>query len=268
MQVDSIYEKGTGIINEDFYCINGNLFGVFDGATSLSNAVYENGCTGGFLASNIAGKTFARNHSSLINLAEKANTAIADAMSIRGVNLNERENIWCTSAAVVRIHDEMFEWVQTGDCLVLVIFEDDTHEVLIKGYDHDLETLLLWQKIADKSDGTIMSAMRNQIRKVRSQMNVTYGVLNGEKEAIRFLKYGNRNLNGIKHIILFTDGLFIPKKDPEKKEDFKIFSQLFKKGGLNHIKNYIREIEETDRECRIYPRFKAHDDIAAIALTF
>ncbi|MBU2509971.1 protein phosphatase 2C domain-containing protein [bacterium] len=268
MQINSIFEKGTGAINEDFYCISGNLFGVFDGATSLTDTVYEDGVTGGFLASNIAGKTFANNNASLASLAEKANQAIADAMAEREVNLYQRENIWCTSAAVVRVHKELFEWVQTGDCLILVIFEDGTHEVLIKGFDHDLETFQLWKKFADTSHNPIMSEMAEQIKRVRSQMNVTYGVLNGEQCALDFLNHGGKSLQGIKNILLFTDGLFIPHRDPKEKEDFKLFAQLFRKGGLANVKNYIREVEETDGECRIYPRFKVHDDIAAIALTF
>ena len=62
MQVDTLFEKGTGRMNEDFCFTNGNFFGVFDGATSLSLRVYEKGYTGGFLASNIAGKTFKQNN--------------------------------------------------------------------------------------------------------------------------------------------------------------------------------------------------------------
>lgn len=268
MLVDSIFEKGTGEINEDFYCRSGNLFGVFDGATSLSEIVFENSYTGGFLASNIVGKTFAKNNRPLLELAEKANRGIANAMVERGVNPGQRENLWCTSAAVLRVHEETFEWVQSGDCLILVIFEDDTHEVLIEGFDHDQKTLQLWKEISETSDDTLMDAMRDQIIKVRSEMNITYGVLNGEQEALRFLNHGEKSLKGVKSIVLFTDGLFIPKEDPAETPDFDLFTQLFQEGGLTHLKNYIRAIEETDRECRVYPRFKAHDDIAAIALTF
>jgi len=268
MQVDFILEQGTGAINEDFYLIQKNLFGVFDGATSLTDTVYENGHTGGFLASNIAGMSFLENNASLRVLAEKANIGIANAMLKSGVNLEQRENIWCTSAAVVRVHESRFEWIQTGDCLILAIFEDGTHEVLIQGFDHDYETLRLWKEISEKSDDTLMSAMKDQIKKVRSQMNITYGVLNGESEAMNFLKQGEKSLQGIKNILLFTDGLFIPKKNPLEKENFELFVRLFQQGGLSNIKKYIRKNEEADRECRIYPRFKTHDDIAAISLTF
>lgn len=267
MQVDCLYEKGTGDINEDFHFIDGNLFGVFDGATSLSPAKYENGLTGGFIASNVAGKTFKKNNDSLKNLTRKANRAICDAMINRGVNLKDKGHLWSTSAAVVRLGEDVFEWIQIGDCLVLVIYEDGTHEILSKGFNHDLETLTLWKRIADKTEAPILAALKEQIFKVRSCMNVTYGSLSGEEQALDFANFGTKKTHGIKHILLFTDGLFIPKCEPEKREDFQLFSQLFLKGGLSHIRDVIRRIEKTDLTCRTYPRFKAHDDIAAISIT-
>jgi hypothetical protein len=74
-------------------------------------------------------------------------------------------------------------------------------------------------------------------------------------------------LDGIRHIVLLTDGLFIPKHNPEERTDFALFSKLFQMGGLASVRNYVRNIEKTDVACRRYPRFKPHDDIAAISLT-
>lgn len=268
MNVDYLYEKGTGKLNEDFYFTNGTLFGVFDGATSLTKDLFEDNLTGGFLASNIAGGIFSKNNSSLPELAEKANIKISDEMLKRGVNTDSKQNLWSTSLAVVRVHEESFQWIQTGDCLVLAIYDDDSFEVLTKGFDHDLETLMLWKEISGSSDGSILETMSRKIAEVRSQMNVTYGVLNGEKEALNFLNYGEKSLRGIKNILIFTDGLFIPKENPEDKEDFNLFTSLYLKGGLQNVKDYIRTLEKTDIKCKKFPRFKTHDDIAAVSLSF
>jgi hypothetical protein len=62
--------------------------------------------------------------------------------------------------------------------------------------------------------------------------------------------------------------LFVPKKDPGNRDDFDLFSRLFQKGGLPHLKDVVRDIESSDVGCREYPRFKPHDDIAAISLSF
>ncbi|WP_432735270.1 protein phosphatase 2C domain-containing protein [Maridesulfovibrio sp. FT414] len=268
MRVESIYEKGTGVMNEDFYFARGSRFGVFDGATSLSPDVYEQGCTGGYLASNIAGQVFASGEEPLLSLADKANSAICTAMQERGVDLTEKEFLWSTSAAVVNLEEDYFEWVQIGDCLVMLINEDGSHELLCGGFDHDCETLKMWQEVSKEAGGPILNVLRDQILKVRGQMNVSYGVFSGEKEALSFLNHGQRSLEGVSSILLFTDGLFLPSCDPESRCDFSRFSEIFQQGGLTGVRDYIRTIEQDDHNCCRYPRFKTHDDIAAISISF
>ncbi len=109
--------------------------------------------------------------------------------------------------------------------------------------------------------------MRDQILKVRREMNISYGVLNGEPEAMDFLNHGRIELDGISDILLFTDGLFLPRSMPWLDNDWSLFSRLYREGGLENIRNYIRDLESRDPGCRVYPRFKIHDDIAAIAIS-
>jgi hypothetical protein len=82
----------------------------------------------------------------------------------------------------------------------------------------------------------------------------------------KFVKSGVVSLERVKHILLFTDGLIPPKKDPKAKDNFDEFVQTFLKEGLEAVKNKIRTKEKTDPSCREYPRYKQHDDIAAIAV--
>ena len=268
MQIDHIHEQGTGNFNEDALFLNGRIFGVFDGATSLDGATYENGITGGRLASTIACETFKKDDAPLFELAKQANSAIFEGMTRRGVDLSRKEGLWSTSAAVIRLTEETFEWIQTGDSLILAIYEDNSYKVLVDNYDHDLETLLMWKEVASKRKGPILEELRDQIIKVRNQMNITYGVINGERETEGFLKTGTEKLDGIKHLILFTDGLFIPSEDPEKDSNFDDFVDLFLNGKLSGVRNHVRQLQESDPDCRKYPRFKPHDDIAAVALSF
>jgi hypothetical protein len=268
MRIDTLHEQGTGALNEDCYIADGDLFGVFDGATSLTPQVYEDGVTGGYLAATIAGNTFLKNNNSLYNLSVHANRAIGEAMADRGVRLQIRHHRWNTSAAVVRVNEACFEWIQIGDCLVLVIYQDGTYRVLTENFDHDRETLQLWKKMAHRTSAPIATVLKDQIIAVRNRMNVDYGALNGEAEAISFLHSGSEKLADIRHIVLFTDGLFIPTPEPEKRTDFRRFAALFQKGGLSSVRDCVREMEKSDVACRIYPRFKTHDDIAAISITF
>lgn len=268
MKTSVIHEQGSGRINEDTYTLNGNIFGVFDGATSLTRATYDGNKTGGFLASTIARDTFLKNNDSLKTLAKKANSAIFEKMLENGVDVSDKSSLWSTSCAVVRIKGDSIEWVQTGDSLILMIYEDGTYHIPITDYDHDSETLLMWKKMAGfAGEQKIFDLLGEQIRKIRAGMNISYGVLNGETEFSRFLNVGKIPSQHVKHILLFTDGLFLPSKDPEKEPDFDTFVRIFREGGLTALRDHVRSIEQSDPQCKAYPRFKPHDDIAAISIS-
>jgi len=266
MRIETIHEQGTGPLNEDFLVTGENLFGVFDGATSLDRATFGRGRTGGFLASNIAGRAFRANDRPLKVLAHKANGAIMEAMEACRVDLADKSSLWSTSAAVVRIHDHSFEWVQIGDCQIMAIHTDGSHTVLVPDFDHDFETLSMWKDMAGQADAPILETLREQILRVRKRMNVTYGVFNGEPEAMEFVNHGTMPLQGVTHLLIFTDGLFIPKSDPGERENFDRFADLFRNGGLTGVRDHVRELEARDRTCARYPRFKPNDDIAAISI--
>ena len=69
-------------------------------------------------------------------------------------------------------------------------------------------------------------------------------------------------------ILLFTDGLTIPKTDPTQPNDLETIKNLYLAGGIESVKNYVRDMENSDPECGHYIRFKKHDDIAAIAVRY
>lgn len=266
MKTEFILENGSGDQNEDTIVLEKNLFGVFDGATSLDNRTFEHGKTGGGLASSAASAVFAKNHHPLIQLAKGANREIYTKMLLHGVDLSKKENLWSTSAAVIRIKEDMVEWVQTGDCSIILIYRDNSYKVLVEQDDHDHETLAMWKEEAEKGNVGIREILINQIKKVRSGMNRDYGVLNGEKEAISFLIHGYEPLEGVREVLLFTDGFSIPREKPEKSKCYKDLVDLYLTLGLEGLKARIREIEKEDPHCTVYPRFKCHDDIAAIAV--
>ncbi|WDP88974.1 MAG: protein phosphatase 2C domain-containing protein [Desulfobacter sp.] len=283
MEIRYILEKGTAEINEDCLVIQDNIFGVFDGATSLTGRTRFEGKTGGMIASQTAKSVFRRNHYPLKQLACEANDKIMDQMVRHGVNVTRRENLWSTSAAVVRIKDRQLEWIQTGDAFIILIHGDDSHRVLVDREDHDHETLTLWKKLVQKQISrppgrlngndpengipALKRALAPQIKKVRLGMNKNYGVLNGEKKAEHFLNQGKVSLEGVREVLLFTDGLSMPRETPEKHKDFTPLVKDYLSLGLDGVKERIRNKEKTDPQCLAFPRFKCHDDIAAIAVT-
>jgi len=281
IQFSTILEKGTSQQNEDYLVAEQNIFGVFDGATSLDRSRFGQEQTGGMIASHTAANVFRKNHYPLTRLASQANDEIMQQMVLRGVDVSQKENLWSTSAAVVRLKDESLEWVQTGDAVILLIYEDGSYKALVNREDQDHETLSLWQNLVNTHfDGQdqgpadnfklmqINGAMANQIRKVRMGMNVTYGVLNGEKAAEEFFNQGEEPLERVSHLLIFTDGLTIPSAELENKKDFTPLVDAYLNMGLEGLKNMIRQKEEQDPHCFTFPRFKRHDDIAAIAVSF
>lgn len=265
--IETVYEKGSGKVNEDSLLVGENIFGVFDGATSLTGFTDEQGRTGAAIASQLAKDVFSQNDEELSVLAEKANVLIRKEMVENGIDISQKVNLWMTSVAVVKIKDKMMEWVQISDSLILLIYKDGSFKLLINDYDHDQESLLAWRELADKKTENIRSVIYDLIVKNRNRANVEYGFLNGENDAMKFLKTGKESLENVSDIILFTDGLIIPKEDPTQEDDFELFLRLYSEGGLEKIKSYVRELEDGDPNCWTYARFKQYDDISAISIT-
>lgn len=67
MITDVIHEKGTGRINEDAVSLNGNLFGVFDGATSLTRNIYENDKQADFYFAHSPGHVYGKQGTSAVS---------------------------------------------------------------------------------------------------------------------------------------------------------------------------------------------------------
>ncbi|MDD9301698.1 MAG: protein phosphatase 2C domain-containing protein [Desulfobacter sp.] len=268
MKVDHILEKGSGKINEDRLVMGENLFGVFDGATSLdpelSSKSRADRKTGGSQAASIARDVFARNHHPLTCLGQSANQAIFNRMMDSGVNLDQPEQFWSTSAAVVRLKNNTLEWFQTGDAQILLLGKDGTMEVLADRPDHDYPTLVMLKNSDDKSLSN--PTLKTQVLKVRSLMNKRYGVLNGDPKAMEFTLSGTACLDRVKTILLFTDGLALPNPLPKPKKNFDDLAEDFRQLGLKGLHKKIRTIEKQDPNRHKFPRFKCHDDIAAISI--
>lgn len=267
-KIDSILQKGSGSLNEDALFVSENRCGVFDGATSLVHKYYDDGQTGGKLAAEIAATSF-RNCDDLISGAYQANLTIRNEAVFRGVDYSRKEELWSCSAAVVEFGVDSLSWCQIGDCRIILLYEDGSCRSLVNGTSQDAETLLAWKNKemgSDNEDYSIMSVMADQILHDRRQMNIDFGVFNGEEEAIDFLQSGRESLEGVSSVILYTDGLIIPRENPYSAEDMGFLQSLYSNGGLKSLHEEVRSIQLSDISCRKYPRFKTHDDIAAVSI--
>ncbi|TKB25352.1 protein phosphatase 2C domain-containing protein [Desulfopila sp. IMCC35006] len=266
-KVRSLLEKGSGEFNEDVLLEEGDLLGVFDGATSLDKRRFHGGLTGGLLAARTAAGSFQGNRTPLDQQAKEANQNIQRAQREQGIGLDERHKLWSTSLAVVHLAGNRLEYCQTGDALILFVLKDGSYKIITPDIDIDRDTLQMWQEMQVSPDARIHEVLADQINKVRLEMNVTYGVLNGEPEALAFIRHGYENLADVSDILLFTDGLQLPRENPLEDHDWQSFVKLYRQGGLQAVRDHVRYLQQLDPHCRKYPRFKIHDDIAAVAIS-
>lgn len=266
--VQSIHEQGSGTVNEDVLLISDPVYGVFDGATSLGANRLVNGKTGGYLAARIAAETFQGDTRDLLSAAVKANNRIGKAWREAKYGSGGKETLWSTSLAVIKVRDDVVEYCQSGDSVILFLMRDGGFHCVGAEADIDRETLHMWKNMEWYEGLTIYGALAEQIRKVRQGMNREYGVLNGEPEAMAFLKSGEMEREHIEEILLFTDGLTIPREDPYEEYDWQGFVDQYKEAELYGMHDHIRKLQESDPNSRLYPRFKQYDDVAAVALSF
>jgi serine/threonine protein phosphatase PrpC len=267
MKIDFVFDEGSK--KEDAYLIKDNIFGVFDGFDALNKFVDKNGETGGLIAANIAKSTISKNDKDIKEMVLEANSKIKEKMLESNIDMSEKSNLWGTALAVIRIGTDSFEWAQIDDSLILVIYKDHSFKLLVDDYDHDKEVLKVWKELAAQKEEKIREVIgKGHLPELRNKMNLEYGCLNGEHEAIRFLKSGTERLENIKHILLFTDGIILPKEDPLEEDEWNTFIRLFLDGGLRAVKDFVRDLEKDDPKCWKYPRYKQHDDIAAISISF
>src|SRR3989344_1937638 len=247
MKIDHIFNTGSS--KEDSYLIKDNLFAVFDGFNSLNKFTDKDGTSGGLVAATIAKDVFSRNEGSLKDMALVANRKIREKMLESEIDIKNKSSLWGTILASVRIKDDSFEWIQLADCLILLIFKDNSHKLLVDDFDHDGDVLTIWKHLAEQKKEKIRDLISAPLVELRAKANEAYGVLNGEEAAVNFFKAGEENLRNVKHILIFTDGLIIPKEDPKGKDDWKLFVDLFLRGGLENVKNFVRDLQKNDPEC-------------------
>ena len=266
-RIERVLEQGSSSLNEDNLAWSDNLFGVFDGASSLVPDLFD-GKTGAWWASHLVSREFAKNDASLFELGSRANTRLQLVMTAAGVENADRLQCWSTSAAVCRLNGNSLEWLQSGDCQILALYADGFCQPLTPYHNHDQATLKHLKQLIEQNEPEPEKQLRPQIEKVRRQMNQSYGVFNGEEAALDFLQLGSHSLQGIRHLLIFTDGLFPPEEDPDGHPDFCWLAERYLQGGLETVKQEIRRMESEDPDCRRFPRFKKHDDIAAMAISF
>jgi hypothetical protein len=94
-----------------------------------------------------------------------------------------------------------------------------------------------------------------------------YNVIDGSPEAMDYLEYGRVSLQNIDKILLLSDGLQLPSQNPTVEHS--IWNESAKYAfdhGIEALKNYIIQLEQSEKICIKYPRLKPADDKTGILI--
>ncbi|UOQ45149.1 protein phosphatase 2C domain-containing protein [Halobacillus salinarum] len=271
-KIDSFTLRGENQLNEDALVLNKSLgiYGVADGVTSLGDFKNEDGLTGGYLAAQTVKSTFEQMESktSLFSAVQQINERIREEMMGYSIDLADKDQLWGTALFIFQLTDHGLEYIQTGDCMGLAIYEHEEVRLLSRRQVIHLEARALekWKEGVESGLTT-----RKQLRKyistgLKSNRHLSntdkgYGVLNGEPEAMDFVEYGKINTSQLKQLIVLSDGLFLPEELVAKGRGYwEYTAELLLQEGLETYAERMVQLEEGDPECLAYPRFKKSDD--------
>jgi serine/threonine protein phosphatase PrpC len=285
MKWEHITIKGSSQWNEDswFAREDAAVFAVMDGATSVTPFRGPNGETGGYLASRTVRRTLEAISAEEWNTIElkdavlKANAALRAAMLESGINVEDKEQLWTTGIAIVKITPTQVHYAQTGDCMILARYKDGTHRLVT--HDQvahiDMQTMQRWKACVErgmKKREDIRREVEPFIRSNKVKMNTLdgYAAVNGEPALKDFIEYGTINRILLTDLLLLTDGLFPliePDQPDNRLDDAKLWSGILEYGLQGYADRLIAQ-EQTDPDCQVYMRFKTSDDKTAIWLRF
>lgn len=278
--VEQFTHRGIHVLNEDALVINerAGVYGVLDGVSSIVPYLSDKKETGGYIAAQ-AVKNYFESLDRVEQLTEHvaaANQKLRELMLQANINMEKKDGLWGTALALVRIQEDRVEFIQTGDCMILAVYQDGEVRPLTWRQVAHLESPAIekWEEGVNKGmsnqkdlHGTVMDIIREN--RFQSNTNGGYGVLNGEPHAVHFLEYGKINRSRLKHVILLSDGLFWPSKDvPSDRSYWDYTAQRVLEIGVEQYAHELLEIEEADPECLTYARFKKSDDKTGMVLHF
>lgn len=280
MKIEQLTVQGSNAWNEDALIVNEScrIYGVLDGATSLTEP--DGGATGGYLASQAAKLAFespgpASDRLTLREAVLEANARIRARMAEAGIDVNDKRSLWSAACAVVRIGERQIEYAQVGDCMIVAVYEDGsvrtvTHDQ-VEFFDE--RTRSLWEQY--RQEGRSPKEVRENVYRViasnRLKTNTPegYAILNGDPALERYVEHGAFNRIRLRSVIVFTDGLFLPRRSGEPAPPMREMVRRIEEMGLAGYADWLiaGEHEEAERRGKD-ARLKVSDDKTAIRILF
>lgn len=166
-----------------------------------------------------------------------------------------------------------FQIFALGDSSAIISYKDGTvtslanpNEIKLKQLDRSVLERMV--EIASKTNQTVIETRSNpeiqrmlEINRGKKNTEGGYWILGTNAEAVEHAAIFEDDLDKIESVLLHTDGFNYKMLGMNKEELMETCKSQF---GIEMMQRKIREAEEKDETCNRYPRFKQHDDMAAV----
>lgn len=209
--------------SEDSWIINeeADVYGVLDGATPLCSFHDEDGHNGAYLAARLFKSHFEALHKQdrMVRAMIEANQKLYQQMVDYQVDVSKGYKRWSTCVAAIKVGTNEVEYVQLGDSMVIVGYQDDTCEVVTEDTVKGISQRAKEQRERDRENGlgvpdeSLYDQKLERLRYNRSMANVEHGytVANGMEEVADFIQTGKLPKRDMRDILILSDGLFHPE---------------------------------------------------------
>lgn len=173
-------------------------------------------------------------------------------------------------AAVCRIGGN-WQAARLGDCRLLAADAKGFHRIVDfpnDDFDHWVTAEAMRRRAAGMTDlKEIARAMQPALFTDRRRRNRPggYGVIEADRACLAFAEY--LELSDPTSVLLASDGFFRLVDGYHQLTETELLARATHPGAIAILYETLRRLEESDPECRKFPRFKPQDDASAIALT-
>lgn len=276
-KVQTCSVRGSADLNEDALIVNveERIYGVADGATSLTGYRDEHGHTGGYIAAQLLASHLRElpPERSLEEAVVGANEALRRRMAEAGVDTADKRQLWAAAFVVFRVRGSGVEYVQAGDCMLFAKYADGTFRQVTRDQVAPCDRMTLSkykeaiaQGIAepDKVREYILPTIAENRRKANTPDG--YAVLNGDRRFGDFIESGRLSRAGLIRLYAVTDGLFHVLEGVNPSDAWTGMLSEIDRLGLEAYATELTRIEQADADRTKYPRLKASDDKTGIVL--
>lgn len=260
-------------VNEDAYGVSADCAWVLDGSTGLNGkrlVADEQGSDAQWYAaafSNFLKENLMSEDETLPEIFSRGVTVVWNAFCERAGGTVAKEDVPCTLGTAVRLKDGFLEYINVGDCLLLVRKKDGSVMELLDDTlcAMDANTLNLAMEIAKSKDILLCECRKEilpELRRVRMTMNTPEGYISLANDAQSVLKAKNGKIptHEIQQICLLSDGFGQYFKLFSLTSDAASFMDRIASAQPRDLFDELLQAQKDDATLMNYPRFKLSDD--------